>query len=148
MIIANIKNSSRIEALNPHFKEIFDYVKSKNFLEEPLGRIELDGDNIFINNVEVALVPKDEQQLEMHREYLDIHIPLDKTEIIGWKSLGDVQHISKEYNGETDLEFCSDKPTCYIDVQPGEFLIVYPEDCHAPIIGEGTIRKVVIKIKL
>ncbi|MFI3262819.1 MAG: YhcH/YjgK/YiaL family protein [Rikenellaceae bacterium] len=146
MILGSIKNSERIEGLNPNFKMIFDYVKSKDFLKEPLGRIELDGDKIFVNNVVSELVPQEKQILEMHRKYLDIHIPLSKAERIGWKSVDDVKFISKEYNEETDLEFCDDKPTCYVDVLPGEFLIVYPEDCHAPIIGEGSLQKLIVKI--
>ena len=33
-------------------------------------------------------------------------------------------------------------------MQPGEFAIVYPEDPHAPVIGEGKIRKLIGKVKL
>ncbi|MGL4909210.1 MAG: YhcH/YjgK/YiaL family protein, partial [Bacteroidales bacterium] len=31
---------------------------------------------------------------------------------------------------------------------PGDIVIVYPEDAHAPAIGYGKIRKVIAKIKL
>ena len=36
----------------------------------------------------------------------------------------------------------------YVTVRPGEFLIVYPEDAHAPIIGRGKLRKLIAKVKL
>ena len=51
MIVSRLENSSRIESLHPLFKQLFDYVKTHDLLNAPLGRIELDGDNLFINNV-------------------------------------------------------------------------------------------------
>ena len=51
MIISNLQNSSRVESLHPLFKKLFDYVKTHDLLHTPCGRIELEGDNLFINNV-------------------------------------------------------------------------------------------------
>lgn len=51
MIVSRLESSSRIESLHPLFKQLFDYVKTHDLLNAPLGRIELDGDNLFINNV-------------------------------------------------------------------------------------------------
>ena len=51
MIVSNLQNSSRIESLHPLFKTLFDYVKSHDLLHAELGRIEICGDNLFINNV-------------------------------------------------------------------------------------------------
>ncbi len=33
-------------------------------------------------------------------------------------------------------------------LRPGQFCIVYPEDAHAPMIGEGTERKLICKVRL
>ena len=33
-------------------------------------------------------------------------------------------------------------------MMPNDFLIVFPEDAHAPIIGSGKIRKVIAKVML
>ena len=54
MIISNLQNSSRVESLHPLFKKLFDYVKTHDLLHTPCGRIELEGDNLFINNVGTA----------------------------------------------------------------------------------------------
>ena len=51
MIVSNLSNSSRVEALHPLFKTLFDYVKNNDLLHAELGRIVIDGDNLFINNV-------------------------------------------------------------------------------------------------
>lgn len=62
MIVSRLENSSRIESLHPLFKQLFDYVKTHDLLNAPLGRIELDGDNLFINNVNPECVPADNQE--------------------------------------------------------------------------------------
>jgi beta-galactosidase beta subunit len=36
----------------------------------------------------------------------------------------------------------------YFGLTDNQFAIFYPEDVHAPMIGDGVIKKLVIKIKL
>ena len=86
MIVSNLQNSQRVEGLHPLFKTLFDYVKTHDLFHAELGRIEIDGDNLFINNVNPECVARDK--------------------------------------------------------------IVYPEDPHAPLIGQGKIRKLIAKVKL
>lgn len=148
MIYSSLSQSERIESLHPKFKQVFDYIKSNDLLHLELGRIELDGDNLFINNVNPSLVTADEQVLEAHKAYLDIHIPLDRNEIIGIISTEKCAKIKSGYDETNDYELYDDKPENFVTIHPGEFLIVYPEDAHAPLIGEGKIRKAVAKIKL
>ena len=52
MIIDALKDSELAESLHPAFKMVFDYVKSHDLLHGELGRIELDGENVYINVVE------------------------------------------------------------------------------------------------
>ena len=148
MILSTLENSTRIEGLHPRFKELFDFVKSNDLLHQELKRIVLDGDALFINNVNPDLMPADAQVLEVHRDYIDVHIPLDETEIIAWKPTIDCLNVKASYNETEDCALFTDKPSNYITVKLGEFLIVYPEDAHGPLIGEGKIRKLIAKVKL
>lgn len=148
MILSDLKHSERIESLHPLFKTLFDYVKSHDLLHAELGRIELDGDNLFINNVCAEGVAADKQPLEAHRAYIDVHILLEGQERIGWKSIEDVCNVSKPYEAEGDCALYAEPASAYVDLQPGQFLIVYPEDPHAPLIGRGKIRKLIGKVKL
>lgn len=97
MIVSNLQNSGRIESLHPLFKKLFDYVKSHDLLHTDCGRIELDGENLFINNVNPACVKASEQVLEVHRDYIDIHILLEGKERIGWKAMEEVCLLKQEY---------------------------------------------------
>ncbi|MDR0983377.1 MAG: YhcH/YjgK/YiaL family protein [Culturomica sp.] len=148
MILSNLENTGRIESLNPLFKKLFDYVKTHDLLNAPLGKIVLDGDKLFINNNEIEGVKKEGQLLEIHRQYIDVHLVLAGKETIGWKSTETLQHETQAYDEVKDRSFFSDESTTYVDVLPGEFVIVYPEDAHAPSIGEGKIRKIVAKVLL
>ena len=120
MIVSNLQNSQRIEGLHPLFKSLFDYVKTHDLLHADLGRI----------------------------DYIDVHILLEGEEMIGWKALEDLQNETKAYSKEEDCALYSDRPTTYVSLLPGQFVIVYPEDPHAPVIGSGKIRKLIAKVKL
>ena len=148
MIVSNLQNSQRIESLHPLFKVLFDYVKTHDLLHTDLGRVEIDGDRLFINNVNPKCVTPDKQVLELHHDYIDVHILLEGKETIGWKALEDLQNEVKPYSKEDECALYSDTPTTYITLFPGQFAIVYPEDPHAPVIGNGKIRKLIAKVKL
>ena len=148
MILTNLQNTARIEALHPRFKMLFDYVKSHDILHTPCGRIELDGDNLFINNVNPECMPAEKQVLEVHRDYIDVQILLEGRETMGWKALEDVTDEVKPYDPEGDCALYAEMADVYVDLKPGQFVIVYPEDPHAPLIGQGKIRKLIAKVKL
>ncbi len=147
MIVSNLQNSRRIESLHPLFKTLFDYVKTHDLLHAELGRIEIDGERLYINNVNPECVAPEKQVLELHRDYIDVHILLEGAETIGWKALEDLQEEVKAYSEEEECALYSDVPTTYVHLLPGQFVIVYPEDPHAPIIGQGRIRKLIAKVR-
>lgn len=148
MIVSNLQNSERIESLHPLFKQLFDYVKTHDLLHTECGRIELAGDDLFINNVNPTCVSASDQVLEVHRDYIDVHILLEGKERIGWKAIEDVTDLKQAYQKEGDCALYSDTPTSFVDLLPGQFLIAFPEDPHAPVIGEGKIRKLIGKVKI
>lgn len=148
MIVSNLQNSERIESLHPLFKMLFDYVKTHDLLHMECGRIELAGDDLFINNVNPICVSASDQVLEVHRDYIDVHILLEGKERIGWKAFEDVNQLKQSYQKESDCALYSDEPTLFVDLLPGQFLVVFPEDPHAPVIGEGKIRKLIGKVRL
>ena len=139
MIVTNLNNTERIEALHPLFKKLFDYVKTHDILNTPCGRIDIDGDNLYINNVNPECIPAD---------YIDVQILLQGKETIGWKALEDSKEEVKPYEKDGDCALYSDTPTTWIHLVPGQLAIFFPEDAHAPVIGEGKIRKMIAKVKL
>lgn len=149
MILSKLSDSHLIEALHPSFKSVFDYIKQNDLSKVPTGRITLDADNIFINIDDAKLRTQSEQVLEIHRQYIDIHIPLSGEEIVGWTPLDDLEVPSNEpFDVKRDFALYAQKASTYFTVKPGQFYIMFPEDAHAPIIGNGTLRKLIAKVRV
>ena len=129
MILTNLQNTARIEALHPRFKMLFDYVKSHDILHP-------------------ECMPAEKQVLEVHRDYIDVQILLEGRETMGWKALEDVIDEVKPYDPEGDCALYADRPTSWLHLVPGQVAVFFPEDAHAPVIGEGKIRKMIAKVKI
>ena len=148
MIVSNLQHSQRVEKLHPLFKQLFDYVKSHDLLHEELGTIRLDGDNLIVNNIYPECIAEGKRLLELHHDYIDVHILLEGTETIGWKALEELKVERQAYDKKSDCALYGDVPTTFINLLPGQFVIVYPEDPHAPAIGKGWIRKLIDKVRV
>lgn len=148
MILDSLNNSAKYEGLHPSFKQAFDFIKSTDFSKLEPGKIELDGDNLFVNLAELTGKKRDEAKLETHNAYIDIQMPLTAIEEIGWKPLSELQMPMAAYDAKNDITFFEDAPTAQLSIRPGQFAIFFPEDGHQPGIGDGIFRKIIVKIKL
>ena len=87
--------------------------------------------------------------LEEDVEHIDIQVLLKGRERIGWLPRAQCQEPQAPYDKEKDVIFFEDTPASYVDLVPGDFVILYPEDAHAPLIGGGgAVSKLVVKIRL
>ena len=148
MKVGKLIKSDLAEKLHPSFKTLFDFVKNTDFERLPLGKIPVEGDNIYVMNLEIPGKTKEEQPLEMHREYIDVHILLNGVELIGWKPIDEISSFSQVYDSDSDCALSKESARFYVELHPGEFCIVYPDDAHAPAISEGKIRKLIGKVKI
>jgi YhcH/YjgK/YiaL family protein len=53
-----------------------------------------------------------------------------------------------DYNPDKDVQLYNEQPDMYFQLTNGQFAIFFPEDVHAPMIGTGEIKKLVIKVKI
>ncbi len=148
MIHDSLKNTKWAEALHPLFKKAFEYIHSTDFSQLPDGKYEIDGSQLTAGVSTINAKSKQDAAMETHDKFIDIQMPLAGVETIGWKAGSELKETSIPYNAEKDITFFKDQPTSYTKIYPGEFAIYFPEDGHAPGIGEGVIRKVVIKVKI
>jgi len=146
MIIDSLKNSTRYEGLNPYFKQAFDYIKSLDFASLEAGKTILVENALFIMVNDTKLKNKPDAKLETHNKYIDIQVPVSTAEAFGWKERSICSDVTVPYTTEKDIEFYGDTPTTYFTLQPLEFAIFFPEDAHAPCVGEGDIRKIIVKV--
>ncbi len=147
MIIGSLQNTERIEMLHPAFKKVFSYLKSHDLLSLPVGTVELEKEVIRINVDEVQARKKPDALLETHDKYIDIQLPLVGEETFGWQAREKLGN-GKGYEERNDFNLYTDPCSLYFTLLPGEFVIFFPEDAHAPLIGHGKMKKVVVKIRV
>lgn len=148
MILDSISQLSNYEHLHPLFPKALEFIKSIDFNNLQIGKTELDEKNLFVTISNSDLKNAESAKLEAHNEYIDIQIPVSKVERFGWSPREIVKTETAPYNEAKDIIFYTDKPVSYIDVQPLNFVIFYPQDAHAPCIGEDKVVKIVIKVKV
>ena len=147
MIIADIKDRERYFALHEKMEQLWEYVLSHDLAHAPAGRIAIDGERVFINVDDSEMQPAEERPLEVHRRYIDVQIPLTASETVGWKPLAALTTAATEpFDAARDIAFYRERAQAYLPVHPGQFYIMFPEDAHAPIIGNGRIKKLIGKI--
>lgn len=149
MIIDDINNVKGIENLNPWFKVVFEYIRTHDLVNMPVGRINVAGDDAYIKIEDARGRCVGEAVYERHDKYIDIQMPLSGQESYGWKAKSRLGEEAAPYNKEGDYTFYKDRvEDVLFTLSPGEFVIFFPEDAHAPCIGEGVIRKMVAKVKI
>lgn len=146
MILDSLNNTTAYEGLHPLFKKAFDYIKETDFSSIEAGKTELDGNKLIVNIASIFGKTKEEAAIETHNKYIDIQLPLMGVEKIGWKAGSELKEVSVPYSDEKDITFYIDRPTAFTKIYPGQFAIYFPEDGHAPGIGQGAIKKVIVKV--
>ncbi len=150
MVIDKLSEINKYANLHPRFAKAIDYIVTNNLLIAEPGTVLVDEEDIKAIIMEGNCVPKEESLagFECHNTYIDIQIVLKGKETVGWRARTSCSSPKGEYSEEKDVLFYVDAPTLFFDLHAGMFSIYFPEDVHAPMIGEGSIKKVVMKVRV
>jgi YhcH/YjgK/YiaL family protein len=146
MIHDTLQHSAQYESIHHRFKKAFDFLKTTDFSTLNVGKISIDGENIFATIALSKGIKASESKVETHKKHIDIQMPISTTETMGWISKENLKSIGTEYNEEKDIVFFDDKATNYVSVKPMEFVVFFPEDGHQPCIADTEIKKVIVKV--
>lgn len=147
MIIDTLENLEQYASVNPRFAKAIEYLKSTDLNAQEPGKVELDGKDLVVNFSIARGKTKEQAQLETHKNFIDIQIPLSCTEVMGYTPACNLPE--GEYNAEKDITKFAMPSEAYIPVHPGMFAIFFPQDGHAPCISEEeSIRKVIVKVRV
>ena len=146
MIFSSLSQSQRYRTLHPLFQQAFDYIRDTDLYNMASGRYQLAGEDLIAIVEHVSGRSKEVAKLEAHRRYIDIQLVLEGDETMGWKPLADCFNPVSEHSEERDIRFFHDAPASWVPVPPDHFCIFFPEDAHAPLVGSGSIRKVIFKV--
>ena len=150
MVIDKLSEINKYASLHPRFAKAIDYIVTSSFLNMEPGTVLVDGEDIKAIIMEGNCVSKEESLagFECHNTYIDIQIVYEGVERVGWKSRSNCLMPRGEYSVEKDVLFFEDSPELFFELKPSHFAIYFPDDVHAPMIGEGTIKKMVVKVRV
>ena len=148
MVIDTLKNAAQYTALHPLFAKAFEFLTSQDLGALEPGKHPIDGDNMWANIMHAPLKDLQTANMEVHDKYIDIQVVIKGKETHGWIARSACKNPRGEMNTEKDVLFFDDTATTYVTLYDGEFAIFFPEDGHQPMIGEGEIRKCIIKVRV
>lgn len=150
MIIDILSTAEKYFCVHPLFEQAFEYIKSLNLDTLEAGKYEIDSDQLraIVSNKSGMTAAESAAKFECHDKHIDIQLCIKGKEQIGWKPRNACTQQKDEYNVEKDVVFYNDAPDMYFQLTNNQFAIFFPEDVHAPMIGEGEIKKLVIKVKI
>jgi len=149
MIIDTLAKAEKYYGLHKNFKVAFDYLKSTDLGTLADGKFDVaDGVKVIVSNNPGKTAEVAAEKFECHNQNIDIQVCIHGHETIGWKPRIDCHNPQAEYSEEKDVLFFYDKPDMHFALKDGQFVIFFPDDVHAPMIGEGLIKKLVVKVKI
>jgi len=150
MIVDSLAQAAKYASLNPLFAKAFAYIASVDLSSLEVGKFDIDGENLrgIVSDKNGTTTAESTAKFECHNAHIDIQVCIRGRERMGWKPRGSCIAPRGEYNAEKDVLFYDDAPDMFFGLTDNQFAIFYPEDVHAPMIGEGAIKKLVIKVKI
>ena len=149
MIIDTLGNAQKYFAAHPLFAKAFEYISQTDLANAADGKSDIaEGLKAIFSNAPGKTKEASCSKFECHNKNIDIQLCINGLETIGWKPREKCITPNGDYNAEKDVQFYNDAPDTFFQLTGGQFAIFFPEDVHAPMIGEGTIKKLVIKVKI
>ena len=99
-----------------------------------------------------ALDPAEAALFEAHRKYIDVQFVQSGRETILWAPLASMREETMAYDEKKDVALWKLVPDVTpVHLSAGHFVILFPEDAHAPTVVWETpteVFKVVVKVKM
>ena len=148
MIIDTLDNAAKYYNVHPLFQKAFEYIKTQDLKSLEAGKFDIsEGLKGAIAEKEGMTAEESASKFECHDNHIDIQLCITGPEVIGWRPRSKCSSLKGEYNAEKDVLFYNEAPDMHFTLNDNQFAIFFPEDVHAPMISEGVVKKMVIKVK-
>lgn len=152
MIFDSVLHAKEYQGINPDILRALEAAKAYTPENYPGGRVELDGDRIFLNLASYETHAPQEALMEAHRQYIDVMYMVEGTETIYVKQTEKLSCITQEYDAQGDALLAKkDADATAVRLEPGSFIILFPQDAHAPAChgdGPASVKKVIGKVRI
>lgn len=145
MIYDMLTNIERYRGISKNMDTAINFLAKTDLTALPLGRTEIDGDNVFANVMEAQAKPVEELNFEIHKKYMDIQIDIEGTELI-CIGLGEAKELTP-FSGDFGTVTVESSASCLMG--PGRFIVCMAEEPHLPsaaALPDLHLKKCVIKV--
>ena len=137
MLYDTLENLNQYTGLFPNLDKAIDFIEDNDVSALPLGRTEIDGDDVYVTVMEAEPTPGEGRAFETHSRYMDLQMDLEGAELCE-VALGDVEE-AEPY----------DEDSAALVLGEGRFAVFMVEEPHKPAIkaqGCDKVKKAVFKI--
>ena len=150
MIIDSMREFGRYCKLAPAaWEKLSAFLNSLSGIIPDPGSHKLDDDKLKVNIVHTNTSPRENGKYEVHRQYIDIHIPIRGSETIICRCSSDGLKQIGSFDEENDYVLFEPESGLDCFLEPGFFLMLYPGEVHHVLTGDGNpIIKAIVKIDI
>ena len=150
MIFASVEHTHRYSNVGPGIATALTFINDVDSSAFYPHKEEIQGSKVFASFHDTTTKPAEGRYFEAHRTYIDVQFIVSGEEVI---RVTDVSPLTETvpYDAERDIAFYKQAPGNDMHLRPGDFVILFPEDAHLPLIpvgAPGPVRKVVVKVKV
>ena len=151
MLVTPLSHTLDHDYLAERFRKAYEFLARDDVANLPLGRIDIDGDDVFANVQEYETVPAPDKRMEAHRRYFDVQFVVSGEELVQYAPLEGLIEIGS-FDEKTDFGSYGTPPGCSsIVLRAGQVAVFAPEDAHKPGCSFGSpkrVRKVIVKVRV
>ncbi len=145
MVLDQLTHHTLYHSLHARFATAFDFLLQPNLDQLETGTHMLEEEKL------TAIVAREQGRtvsagkLEAHQRFIDIQYLISGNESIGWAPAQNLTPIVP-YDATRDLIFFNEPPQTTLQLRPADFTIFWPGDAHLPLVGTGSIHKIILKV--
>ena len=148
MIIDTLDNAAKYYSVHPLFQKAFEYISTQDLKTLEVGKFDISEGLKGVIAEKQGMTPEESAaKFECHNQNIDIQLCITGPEVFGWCPRSKCISPKGEYNTEKDVLFFNDVPDMHFTLNDNQFAIFFPEDVHAPMIAEGVVKKMIVKVK-
>lgn len=150
MLVTSLPTADQNDYLSARMHAAYAFLREADLAHLPLGRVDVDGDDVFANVQEYDTVPAGQKQMEAHRCYYDVQFVVEGEELLQYAPLEGLEPVGA-FDEATDFGFFATPETpSNIVLSAGDLAVLAPEDAHKPgcaVGAPGHVRKIVVKVR-
>ena len=152
MILDKVENAARYAGVHAGIPAAVAAALKLNADTYQRGRVDVDGDNIYLNCAEYDTHDREGALTEAHRAYLDVMVVVEGVETVYVKRTDALKNVTKPYDASIEALLAdTDADVSAVRLEKGDFLVLFPEDAHAPGCHADApchVKKAIGKVKI